>query len=249
MAKISQLDHEFASYAATEAGRLLLEIRAGKHNLDSSNLDLGAYGDVQSHELLVQLISDQFPDDMILSEEANEDPRRISKDRVWIIDPLDGTREYCIKGRTDWAVHVALSNFGMPEVGAVALPNFGKTYSTLNPPQTPLSTGPIKIVYSRTRTVPVAEFLSKEMNGELLRMGSAGAKSMAVINGDADIYVHAGGQYEWDSCAPVAVALASGIHASRLDGTPLRYNQKDLHVPDLLICRKELVDPVLTLLR
>ena len=131
MAKISQLDHEFASYAATEAGKLLLEIRAGSHNLSSSNLDIGTYGDIQSHELLVKLISDHFPNDMILSEEGSEDQNRISKDRVWIIDPLDGTREYCIKGRTDWAVHVALSNFGIPEVGAVALPNFGKTYLSL----------------------------------------------------------------------------------------------------------------------
>ena len=249
MAKTSELDHEFASYAATEAGKLLLEIRDGSHNLSSSNLDLGAYGDIQSHGLLVKLISDQFPNDMILSEEGSEDQNRTSKERVWIIDPLDGTREYCIEGRSDWAVHVALSNNGIPEVGAVALPSFGMTYSTFRPPHTPIASDTIRIIYSRTRSVPVAEFLSEELNGDLFRMGSAGAKSMAVVNGDADIYVHSGGQYEWDSCAPVAVALASGIHASRLDGTPLRYNQKDLHVPDLLICRKELADPVLTLLR
>ncbi len=248
MATISQLDHEFARYAATEAGKLLLDIRDSYHNLDSPNADLGTYGDTQSHRLLVKLILDQFPDDLILSEEGEDDPSRFDKDRVWIIDPLDGTREYCIKGRSDWAVHVALSDTGDPTVGAVALPCSGTTLSTLDPPQPPPSSGSIRIVSSRTRAVPVAEFLSKELNGELLRMGSAGVKAMAVIAGDADIYVHAGGQYEWDNCAPAAVALASGLHASRLDGTPLRYNQRDLYVPDLLICRKELVDPVLTLL-
>ena len=248
MATISQLDHEFARYAATEAGKLLLDIRDSYHNLNSPNADLGTYGDTQSHRLLVKLILEQFPDDLILSEEGEDDPNRLEKDRVWIIDPLDGTREYCIKGRSDWAVHVALSDTGDPAVGAVALPCSGTTLSTLNPTPPPPSSGSIRIVSSRTRSVPVAELLSKELNGELLRMGSAGVKAMAVITGDADIYVHAGGQYEWDNCAPAAVALASGLHASRLDGSPLRYNQQDLYVPDLLICRKELVDPVLTLL-
>ncbi len=248
MAKLSELDHEFASYAATEAGKLLLEIRDGNHGLDASSPDLGTFGDTQSHELLIKLISDQFPDDVILSEEGIVDNSRLSKDRVWIIDPLDGTHEYCIKNRSDWAVHVALSNNGIPEVGAVALPSLGKIYSTFRPPHPPSASDTIRIIYSRTRSVPVAEFLSEELNGDLFRMGSAGAKAMAVINGDADIYVHSGGQYEWDNCAPVAVAFASGIHASRLDGSPLRYNQKDLFVPDLLICRKDLADPVLTLL-
>ena len=248
MAKLSELDHEFASYAATEAGKLLLEIRNGNHELDAACPDLGTYGDLQSHELLIKLISDQFPDDAILSEEETDESSRLSKDRVWIIDPLDGTREYRIKDRSDWAVHVALSNNGIPEVGAVALPSFAMTYSTFRPPHPPSASDTIRIIYSRTRSVPVAEFLSEELNGDLFRMGSAGAKTMAVVNGDADIYVHSGGQYEWDNCAPVAVALASGIHASRLDGSPLRYNQKDLFVPDLLICRKDLADPVLTLL-
>jgi len=248
MAKISQLDHEFARNAATEAGNLLLKIREDARDSSVPFTQIGPAGDARAHEFLIKLISETYPDDAILSEEGTDDPSRLEADRVWIIDPLDGTREYCIDGRSDWAVHVALVSSHSPDVGAVALPSLGETFCTLRPEAPPAPTGQTRVICSRTRPVPVADFIAKQLDGELLFMGSAGAKAMAVITGDADIYAHTGGQSEWDSCAPVAVALASGFHASRLDGTPLRYNQKDLYVPDLLICRKELANTVLTLL-
>ena len=248
MAKISQSDHEFAKNAATEAGKLLLKIRKDAQNSSMAPAEIGSIGDAQSHELLVKLISGTYADDAILSEEGTDNPIRLEVDRVWIIDPLDGTREYCIDGRSDWAVHVALTNDHSPAVGAVCLPSLGKTFSTLQPEAPPAPNEQIRVICSRTRPCPVAEFISKQLGGELLFMGSAGAKAMAVVAGDADIYAHTGGQYEWDNCAPVAVASAAGVHTSRLDGTPLRYNQSDTYVPDLLVCRKELADAVLTLL-
>ncbi|MBG00968.1 MAG: 3'(2'),5'-bisphosphate nucleotidase CysQ [Acidimicrobiaceae bacterium] len=248
MGNISEFDHEFARYAAEEAGKLLLKIRRDASNSSVPTEEVGSSGDALSHELLVEMISETFPDDAIISEESTEGPIRHTKDRVWIIDPLDGTREYCIEGRSDWAVHVALVHAQKPVAAAVSLPSLGKTFSTQKPQNPPASSGKVKVVCSRTRPVPVAEFISNQLEGELLFMGSAGAKAMAVLTGDADIYAHAGGQYEWDSCAPVAVALAAGAHASRLDGSPVNYNQKNLYVPDLLICRKELANTVLTLL-
>ena len=248
MGNISEFDHVFAKNAAEEAGKLLLKIRRDAQNSSIAPEEIGSIGDHQSHELLVEMISETYPDDAILSEEGTDNLTRLGKDRVWIIDPLDGTREYCIEGRSDWAVHVALVHAQHPVAAAVSLPSLGQTLSTQEPSTSPTSSGKIKVVCSRTRPVPVAEFISNQLEGELLFMGSAGAKAMAVLTGDADIYAHAGGQYEWDSCAPVAVALAAGAHASRLDGSPLSYNQQNLYVPDLLICRKELANAVLTLL-
>ena len=248
MENISEFDHEFARNAAAEAGKLLLKTREEASHSSMPAEELGSAGDALSNELLIEMISKTFPDDAIISEEDTEDPIRHTKDRVWIIDPLDGTREYCIEGRSDWAVHVALVHAENPVAAAVSLPSLGQTFSTQEPQTPPTSSGKVKVVCSRTRTVPVAEFISDQLGGKLLFMGSAGAKAMAVLTGNADIYVHAGGQYEWDSCAPVAVALAAGAHASRLDGSPLIYNQKNLYVPDLLICRKELANTVLTLL-
>ena len=87
--------------------------------------------------------------------------------------------------------------------------------------------------------------VAEALGAELVAMGSAGAKAMAVVLGHADIYAHSGGQYEWDSCAPVAVAKAAGLHVSRIDGSELRYNQPDPYLPDLLICRPELAAEVL----
>jgi 3'(2'), 5'-bisphosphate nucleotidase len=165
---------------------------------------------------------------------------------VWIIDPLDGTREFTEPGRTDWAVHAALAINGVAMAGAVALPALGEMYSTSEPPQlgdVPTDR-PIRIVVSRTRPPAEATAVAAALDAELVPMGSAGAKAMAVVRGEAEVYLHAGGQYEWDSCAPVAVALAAGLHASRIDGTPLRYNQPEAWMPDLLICRTELAATV-----
>ena len=186
------------------------------------------------------------PDDAVLSEESVDDHVRLQRDRVWIIDPLDGTREYNEQPREDWAVHVALAVRGTPVAGAVALPASGVVLHTGHPPVVPdRGAGRLRLVVSRTRPTAIAEQLAVALDAELVPMGSAGAKAMAVVRGDVDVYAHSGGQYEWDSCAPVAVAAAAGLHVSRLDGSPLVYNQPDPYLPDLLICRPELAARVL----
>jgi 3'(2'), 5'-bisphosphate nucleotidase len=244
-------DHAFAAWAAATAGRLLVEVRAqgltGKELKDA--------GDLASHELLMRLIAEHRPDDAILSEEehrgtASRHDRRTA-DRVWIIDPLDGTREFSEPPREDWAVHVALwtaSGAGAGELtaGAVAQPGLGLTFDTGTPPVVPPSTAARpRLVVSRTRPPAFVEALATEMGGDLVPMGSAGAKAMSVVRDVSDAYVHAGGQYEWDSAAPVAVARAAGLFTSRVDGSPLVYNQDDVLLPDLVICRPELADEIL----
>jgi 3'(2'), 5'-bisphosphate nucleotidase len=238
-------DHAISRLVADEAAALLLTVRAA--------LDAGAdpkalkdEGDLASHELIVARLAELRPDDAVLSEEGAADPARLDHDRVWIVDPLDGTREFGESGRSDWAVHVALTARGLPVAGAVALPALGQTLATDAPPTLPPAhAGRPRLIVSRSRPPAVALELARQLEGELIEMGSAGAKAMAVVRGDADVYAHAGGQYEWDSCAPVAVAAAAGLHVSRLDGTPLRYNQADPWLPDLLICRPELAARVL----
>jgi 3'(2'), 5'-bisphosphate nucleotidase len=182
----------------------------------------------------------------VLSEEGKDDQARLAESRVWIVDPVDGTREYG-EGRTDWAVHVALAVEGVPAAGAVALPGLGLTLSTEPPAVLPDRdpARPVRLVVSRSRPPALATTVADTLGGVLVPMGSAGAKAMAVVRGEADVYVHGGGQYEWDNCAPAAVALAAGLHASRLDGGPLRYNNPDPYLPDLVICRPELADAVL----
>jgi 3'(2'), 5'-bisphosphate nucleotidase len=232
-------DHDVAALLADEAGRLLLSIRSQG----------GAEGDRQANELLLQRLAELRPDDAVLSEESVDNPIRLKRERVWIIDPLDGTREYGEPPRDDWAVHVALTVAGQPLVGAVALPASGLILSTANPSALPLrADGPIRIAVSRTRPPACVDQLVSALTATLVPMGSAGAKAMAVVRGDVDVYAHSGGQYEWDSCAPVAVAAAAGLHVSRLDGTPLRYNQPSPYLPDLLICRRELAESVLAAL-
>ncbi|MBL7489082.1 3'(2'),5'-bisphosphate nucleotidase CysQ [Frankia sp. AgB1.9] len=233
-------DHFLAATLAAEAGELLLAIRA----------EGGAAGDRKSNELLLERLSRARPDDAILSEESADDPARVGRDRVWIIDPLDGTREYGEASREDWAVHVALAVNGDPTAGAVALPAAGLVLHTGEPPAlAPPSTGPVRLAVSRTRPPACVGQLVTQLNATLVPMGSAGAKAMAVVRGQVDIYAHSGGQYEWDSCAPVAVAAAAGLHVSRLDGSPLRYNQPNPYLPDLLICRPELAGATLNALR
>ncbi|WP_216896024.1 3'(2'),5'-bisphosphate nucleotidase CysQ [Nocardia alni] len=233
-------DHAVAARLAAEAGVLLLEIRG----------EGGAAGDRKSNELLLQRLSELRPDDAVLSEESADNPIRLERDRVWIIDPVDGTREYGEPPREDWAVHVALAIDGRAAIGAVALPAADLVLHTGAPPAlAPASPGPIRIVMSRTRPPACVGVLLDELDAAPVPMGSAGAKAMAVVRGVADVYAHSGGQYEWDSCAPAAVAAAAGLHVSRLDGSPLRYNRPDPYLPDLLICRPELADTVLGILR
>ncbi|HUQ63660.1 MAG TPA: 3'(2'),5'-bisphosphate nucleotidase CysQ [Acidimicrobiales bacterium] len=241
-----ETDHELAARLAEKAGGVLLDLRSTRGDQDPKAL--GKAGDAASHQVLITALADSRRDDAILSEEAADDQVRLKSRRVWIIDPLDGTREFAEKGRADWAVHVALVADGELVAGAVALPAQRMTLTTatalvLKPP-TP---GTIRMLVSRTRPPAVALDVARELNAELVPMGSAGAKAMAVVLGAGDVYLHAGGQYEWDSAAPVAVATAAGLHVSRLDGSPLQYNQPNPWLPDLLICRPELAVPIIAL--
>jgi 3'(2'), 5'-bisphosphate nucleotidase len=240
-------DAELAAHLAHCAGRILLQVRESGVFEGKS---LGKAGDQTANQFLVHALRQQRPDDGLLSEESRDTAERLSKSRVWIIDPVDGTREYG-EERSDWAVHVGLAIDGVATVGAVALPGLaGGVVLRTDLPRT-LAEGPRRprLVVSRTRPAAEAVAVAEALNGELVGMGSAGAKAMAVVLGDAEIYLHSGGQYEWDSCAPVAVAAAHGLHCSRIDGSPMRYNQESTWLPDLLICRPEWADPVLAHLR
>ncbi|MDZ4825528.1 MAG: 3'(2'),5'-bisphosphate nucleotidase CysQ [Actinomycetota bacterium] len=235
-------DHELAADAARRAGELLLELRARGAD--------GKVGDRQADDLILPLLRAARPDDAILSEESKDDPSRLQAARVWIVDPLDGTREFGEAGRTDWAVHVALTVAGTPVAAAVGLPAQDLVLSTAHAPVlAPPADGPLRLIVSRTRPPAVATQLAEMLGAELVPMGSAGAKAMGIVLGTADVYAHSGGQYEWDSAAPVGVATAAGCHCSRLDGSPLRYNQADPYLPDLLICRPELASRVLACLQ
>lgn len=238
-------DSALAAHLAEIAGKLLLQVR------DSGLLSLkalGKAGDQTANQFLIHAITEQRPDDGLLSEESKDTNARLSKARVWIIDPVDGTREYG-EGRTDWAVHVALAINGAPVIGAVALPGLGIVLRSDQPNEIPAAPKKLRMVISRTR--PAAETLTvaNALGAECIPMGSAGAKAMAVVRGEADIYLHNGGQYEWDNCAPAAVAAAFGLHVSRIDGSALVYNQADTYIPDLLICRKEHAQSVLNALK
>jgi 3'(2'), 5'-bisphosphate nucleotidase len=234
-------DHELAADIAREAGELLLELQARRATKDE--------GDRLSNELILGRLAAARPDDAILSEESKDSPERLTRERVWIIDPLDGTREWG-EGRTDWAVHVALAFDGVPRVSTVALPGQNELLSTAQPPQPPaVGSGKVRLLVSRTRPPAVAEYLADVLDAELVPMGSAGAKAMAVVQGHADVYAHSGGQYEWDSAAPVGVATAAGCHCSRIDGAALQYNRPDPYLPDLLICRADLATRVLDAVR
>jgi 3'(2'), 5'-bisphosphate nucleotidase len=231
-------DHALSRRVVAAAGDLLLELRA-RTGLHPETMR--ADGDWQAHKLIVELLKRERPDDAVLSEEGADNPTRVGYERVWIVDPLDGTREFGEPGRVDWAVHCALSIDGVITAGAVALPAQGMVLATDEPPRVP-SNGerPMRVVTSRTRRPYASVLIADELHAELVPMGSAGAKAMAVVKGEVDVYAHAGGMYEWDSAAPVAVAQAAGLHCSRLDGAPLRYNERDPWLPDVLICRPEL---------
>ena len=236
-------DHTLAAELATRAGRLLLAVRT--RLAGSTAEQRREAGDQESQEYLATALAHLRPSDAVLSEEATDSAARLSAERVWIIDPLDGTREFSELGRTDWAVHVALWRRGDLVAGSVALPAQAATLTSpmITPPVA--SAGPPRVVVSRTRPPSVAIDVQEQLKGTLVAMGSAGAKAMAIVQGLADVYVHAGGQYEWDSAAPVAVARAAGLHTSRIDGSPLRYNQPNPYLPDVLICRPELAEAVL----
>src|SRR4051812_27647268 len=239
-------DHVLAGWLAETAGRRLLEVRG--EGLEGR--ELKDAGDQAAHDLLMALLAEHRPGDAVLSEEGKDDKVRLGKDRVWIVDPLDGTREFSEVPREDWAVHVALWQDSDLVAGAVAQPALGETFNTGTPPVVPPSTADRpRIAVSRSRPPAFVHALAAELDAELVPMGSAGVKVISVARDLTDAYVHAGGQYEWDSAAPVAVARAAGLFTSRIDGTPLVYNQEDVYLPDLIVCRPELAEPILEFVR
>jgi 3'(2'), 5'-bisphosphate nucleotidase len=244
-------DDRLAAQIAAEAGALLLEIRAG----GLAGKELGKEGDRRSNELILKRLAEARPDDAVLSEESADSPARLSAHRVWIVDPLDGTREYGMAGRPDWAVHVALWTAGRGiAAAAVAQPALDQVYATDDGPVSGSASGPDDgggpvILVSDSRPPQFAPAVAEAVGGRIQPMGSAGAKAMAVLRGEAAAYVHAGGQWEWDSAAPVGVLLAAGFHATRLDGSPLEYNRPHPYLPDLVMCRPDLAAPLLAALK
>ncbi|WP_419145031.1 3'(2'),5'-bisphosphate nucleotidase CysQ [Novosphingobium mangrovi (ex Hu et al. 2023)] len=234
-------DGDLAAHLASVAGKILIEVRESGMFEGKS---LGKAGDQTANQFLVHALREQRAEDGLLSEEEKDNAERLAKERVWIVDPVDGTREYG-EARADWAVHVGMAVNGVPTLGAVALPGADMVLRSDQPGEIPAAPEKLRMVVSRTRPAKEATGVCEAIGGELVPMGSAGAKAMAILRGEADIYLHSGGQYEWDSCAPAAVALGWGLHASRIDGSPLVYNQEDVYMPDLLICRKEHADMVL----
>ena len=252
----SESDAEIAAQAASLAGELLLQLRHGAATDTPTDSEaLRTAGDREANRAIMKLLANERPEDSLLSEEAADDPRRLIAERVWIIDPLDGTREFGEQDsagvwRDDFAVHVALWERGHGlTLGVVGLPARGVIYSsdarTVVPPS---PAGPLRIAVSRTRPPGFIAALESAGSAKLLPMGSAGVKVMAVVSGEADAYIHAGGQYQWDSAAPVAVALAAGLVATRLDGSPLKYNVPELLLPDLVVCHPDRADEVRLLL-
>ena len=246
MSPAAPSDVDLARSIAEEAGALLLAIRDRGTERGKA---LGDAGDREANALILDRLRAARPDDFILSEESIDDTARCAAERVWIVDPLDGTRDYA-EGLDDWAVHIGLAIGGRPVVGAVAVPTMRRVFTTAEARCTALACGaPPRMVVSRTRAPALVERVGAALASTRVGMGSAGVKAMAVVDGRADIYLHDGGQYEWDNCAPAAVALAAGLHASRIDGSPLVYNCANPLLPDLLICRPELADRVLAAIR
>jgi 3'(2'), 5'-bisphosphate nucleotidase len=232
--------------AAEAAAETLLRIRS-RHLGRVDSKEVGQLGDRESNRVIQEVLRRAFPRDHILSEESADEPSRVSARRVWIVDPLDGTREFGEPGREDWAVHIALVEEGSLTAGVVALPAAGELHSTSAAEhcEAHRHDGPMRVVVSRTRPPQEATELERRLSVKLVPMGSAGAKAMAVVRGEADAYVHSGGQWEWDSAAPVAVCRAAGLHVSRLGGDALCFNQPSPWLPDLLVCRPELRDTLL----
>ena len=243
---MSETDQQLASRVATEAGAMLVELRDELVAEGIHYWDLKDEGDVAGHRYIMSALTAARPDDVILSEEAADNRRRLNAERVWIIDPIDGTNEFAEHPRHDWAIHIALWEAGELTAASVALPTLGVTFDASPAAIVPPSTRarPL-LVTSRSRNPYCAVMVANALGCDVARLGSAGAKAMAIVMGEADIYVHDGGMYQWDSAAPSAVAKAAGLHVSRIDGSPLKYNQESLWLPDFLVCRTELAEPAL----
>jgi 3'(2'), 5'-bisphosphate nucleotidase len=246
MMNVAEDDHELATRLAVGAGELLVALRAELWERGAHPWQVMDTGDAAAHRWLLDAIGAARPDDVVLSEEGADDRRRLDAHRVWIIDPLDGTNEYGERGRTDWAVHIALWEDGELIAGAVSLPALGVVVPSEPPPVLPpVERERPRLITSRNRAPYAAVVIANTLGCDAVRLGSAGAKTMAVVLGQADIYAHDGGMYQWDTAAPAVVARASGLHVSRIDGSPLVYNTPDTWLPDFLVCRPELAGPVL----
>ena len=243
---MSETDQQLASRVATEVGAMLVELRDELVAEGIHYWDLKDEGDVAGHRYIMSALTAARPDDVILSEEAADNRRRLNAERVWIIDPIDGTNEFAEHPRHDWAIHIALWEAGELTAASVALPTLGVTFDASPAAVVPPSTRarPL-LVTSRSRNPYCAVMVANALGCDVARLGSAGAKAMAIVMGEADIYVHDGGMYQWDSAAPSAVAKAAGLHVSRIDGSPLEYNKESLWLPDFLVCRSELAEPAL----
>jgi 3'(2'), 5'-bisphosphate nucleotidase len=243
---VSETDQQLASRVATEAGAMLVELRDELVAEGIHYWDLKDEGDVAGHRYIMSALTAARPDDVILSEEAADNRKRLNATRVWIIDPIDGTNEFAEHPRHDWAIHIALWEAGALTAASVALPTLGVTFDASPAAVVPPSTRarPL-LVTSRSRNPYCAVMVANALGCDVARLGSAGAKAMAIVMGEADIYVHDGGMYQWDSAAPSAVAKAAGLHVSRIDGSPLEYNKESLWLPDFLVCRSELAEPAL----
>lgn len=239
-------DHQLAAHLASEAGELLADLRADLSDQRLAPFAVGARGDAAAHEFIANALDRHRPDDLVLSEESTDDRRRLEHDRVWIVDPLDGTREFSIPGRTDWAVHVALVADNEPIAAAVALPALGITLATEPAPPAPAAAAPPRVITSRSRPGRLSRHIAGAIGASIVQLGSAGAKAAAVIRGEAEVYAHASGLHEWDLCAPAAVAAAAGLHVSRLNGTDLRFNQSDTYISDFVICHPDFASAVIT---
>jgi 3'(2'), 5'-bisphosphate nucleotidase len=238
-------DHALAAQLARTAGELLVEHRTTLVTRGTTHWQLCDSGDMLGHNFLMDALRATRPDDIVLSEEGADDRRRLAADRVWIVDPLDGTNEYG-DGRADWAVHVALWEKGQLVAGAVSLPTVERVFSTSPAPElAPRPDGKWRLVTSRNRAPYAAVIVANKLDCDAYRLGSAGAKAMSIVMNEADIYIHDGGMYQWDSAAPAVVAQAAGLHVSRIDGSPLEYNGPDAWLPDFIVCRREVADDVL----
>lgn len=238
-------DHQLAAWLATEAGERLVNLRAEMSGQRLAPFAVGARGDAAAHEFIEDALNEHRPDDMVLSEESMDDRRRLQHHRVWIVDPLDGTREFSTPNRTDWAVHVALVADEIPIAAAVALPAQDITLATEPVPPTPEAAAPPRVITSRSRPGRLSRHIADAIGAEIVQLGSAGAKAAAVIRGQAEVYAHASGLHEWDLCAPAAVAAAAGLHVSHLNGSELRFNQSDTYVSDFVICHPEFASAVI----
>lgn len=230
-------DAALARELADATGRLLLELR----DTSGPGWDREYRGDADAHDFLMRELARHRPDDAVLSEEGVQDPAvRRGAHRLWIVDPLDGSSGYG-RGGDEWGVHVALVVDGRLAAGAVALPARGELLDSATVP--PLPDRPLdpehtlRVTVSRSRPPAELRRLAATHAVRTVPYSSVGVKTLAVLRGEVDAYLHSGGQYEWDNAAPMAVALAAGARVSRIDGRTLEFARDDPYSPDLLLAR------------